>query len=934
MRFKNRFIRKKNRRLNNHSLKITLCLFFTLIIVLNFLFVNLKIYNGNNYDINLSKDEINDLSGTFNKLQTTSTTSVLQDPFTKNLTLLRNFFEKNYKSNLGFNIPTYYRYGDSNGDITDGTIFSRDNLLYYSSLMKTEIDEMDTFNIYLDLRETSLWYGGNINEYKYGFVKSIDNVTGNSVDDNRYLIDNLLPIFLLFENIGSDINSFTINGKTPKYYINEMFYLINSSEFWDYDPTYNGFFNSNSTNFKFAESNFYAILANVLIHRYYRNLGVDTSIRDRAYELANLAIVDMVDNEYMWDEVDDAFYYYADNNWDTSGSGQKYYYLRTNTIGIISLLEFWIESGMKNDSLYFQNAIKVYKSLDNNLWNSTHKFYMNLAQPGWSNIDKSLILEDNALMMSACLKLFELTGNVTYYNRALNIFNSIESNLSDNVGGDIAYNFSFTNSTKSFYSNLMVSDAYLNAFEIYNSVVLNAEYNVSGEIPDFIFNQEILNLTSIYSFKRVGQFYNPLNESYGTFTTRYDITNATFNYIFKYPNQSFFYQYEETIFEPTNSHSIKYDIDESLPISKGYSINLWANTTYFKLTNTLKRFNVASGLINESITGLPGILYQGPIVNVSLTVNYTRTENLTLTASLEGQDIVRFPSQDINFTPSEILQISFNLTAKFGAIPGSSEIYFRIKKDAILYLEIKRVIEIGYSFDYSNFIYQNEVVKGENIDVSMNLKNFLPNATQALNVSFTGIIKNTIEDFVSEETLSENEIKMVRYSLKTSNSITNETIRIKLRILINTTEYYSSIFSVNILQKFEIISASFPSNVPQGEEAYLIIIIRNNQEIPEPFSLYINGLKFKSNLDVLNTGENTIATQIIPTINPYEFGVKTYKVELKDSEDIEIASFYFEVNLELSTLNLILFYVLPIIIPIGIVLFYKNKYIKHKKLRR
>ena len=84
----------------------------------------------------------------------------------------------------------------------------------------------------------------------------------------------------------------------------------------------------------------------------------------------------------------------------------------------------------------------------------------------------------------------------------------------------------------------------------------------------------------------------------------------------------------------------------------------------------------------------------------------------------------------------------------------------------------------------------------------------------------------------------------------------------------------------------------------------------------------------------MNTGENIIIAVFTPTINPYEFGIKKYRVELKDSANEDIALFYFEVSLELSSLNLVLFYILPIIIPIGIILYFKNKEIKHKKLRR
>jgi hypothetical protein len=90
----------------------------------------------------------------------------------------------------------------------------------------------------------------------------------------------------------------------------------------------------------------------------------------------------------------------------------------------------------------------------------------------------------------------------------------------------------------------------------------------------------------------------------------------------------------------------------------------------------------------------------------------------------------------------------------------------------------------------------------------------------------------------------------------------------------------------------------------------------------------------QSNIDELIPGENRIEKKIIPTTNPYEFGTKTYRVILKDSEDNEIARFFFEITLELSTFNLIIFYVVPVIIPIGIILYFLHKQLKYKKLRR
>jgi hypothetical protein len=165
-------------------------------------------------------------------------------------------------------------------------------------------------------------------------------------------------------------------------------------------------------------------------------------------------------------------------------------------------------------------------------------------------------------------------------------------------------------------------------------------------------------------------------------------------------------------------------------------------------------------------------------------------------------------------------------------------------------------------------------------------------------------------------------------------SIILDEISIEMSILINTTEYYSETFTIEVIPKFELISVSFPNKVPQGSIAYLIIIIQNNQENPEDFSLYINGKNSPTNLPELSSGENRIVVKITPTINPYEFGIKKYKILLKDSQEDEIGRFYFEVRIALSTLNFIIFYLAPIIVPIGIILFFKNKDIKHKKLRR
>ena len=530
----------------------------------------------------------------------------------------------------------------------------------------------------------------------------------------------------------------------------------------------------------------------------------------------------------------------------------------------------------------------------------------------------------------------QLTGNITYYDRAIELFNSFENFLYDSINN--AYDFSVADSSKNFNSNLKLYDAYLKASETYSSTILDANYNLTASVPDLVFNQDIMNLTSFYAFENTEYYYNLSIDSYVPFTTRHNITDVDINYIFKYPNGTFLSQFEHQIINPAESHTLLYTIEETLPIGEGYYIYIWANKTYFNIANTLKHFNVNSGLINETIEGLISFLYQGPLLNITLPINYTRRDNLILTASLEGKDIINFTAQEVNFTATteleEFTYIDFNLTARPGAIPGPSEIIFKITKGNILYLEIKKIIEIGYSFDFEHLLYQSKVVSGENIDVFLDLINYLPNATQSLNVSFTGITENSIESYIQEETLDEKESRLVSYNLKTLENIENNIIRIEMNIIQNTTIYYTEELTIEIIPKFEIISVSFPNKISQGAPAYFIAIIKNNLENSEVFSLHINGKLVQSNINELIPGENRIEKKIIPTNNPYDFGTKIYRVILEDSENEEIARFYFEVALELSTFNLLIFYLVPVIIPIGIMLYFLHKQIKHKKLRR
>ena len=917
MKFINIFASRLKGKRKNKNTKYVICLFFLFLFVFNVFYFNDNIIQDFNNQ--------NEIFSPDNDFNLAAGPEIFVDPFKVNFTNIWNFFRSNYESDLDMDIETYYRIGNNLGVVTYDKVYSVDNLLLYKTLLKDETDAFETFDSYLKLRTSPLWYQNSIDQNEYGFVRAVDNTTGQIYDDTRHLIDNLLPIFLLIDNIGTEINSFSINSIYPKDSIEEVFYLINSSQFWD--DTYEGFFDHNSTTNKYAESNMYATLAALEIRRIYDELNLDITIKNRAYELANITI-DKLLNE-LWDNTDGGFEYYGLNDW-SSEPGSTYKYLQTNALGIITLLEYWIDSGMQNDSTYVKNATLLFNKMEA-LWDSGFNAYEQFRDSSWIGIPiinaTYINLEANSMMMSACLKLFEYTGNLTYYDRAWQLYNTFESSFYDSSVNSYKKSIDPVDNDKDFHANLKLCEAYLEAYNIYNDTRLNSFYNVTNEIPDFIFNQDTLNITSVYSYIKTDNFYNTTTKNYEPFTVEYKIDDASISYIFKNPEQEIM----NTITQPITdtSTTLLYNITDALEIGSGYYLQIFANSTNFGSSHILKQFNVISGLINSSIQGLPQILYQGPVVNVTIPINNTRSKDVNLTVSIEGAEIVS-EIQNITFITNVLTNVSFNLTTTLGAAIGPHTISFKFKEGNITYLEINRVIDIGHSFDYSSFIYENSVVNGESASVSMILTNFLPNSTQTFNISY---YQDDTVIHKEEIFLLENEIKTAYFILNYSETETHD-INVTMKISKNETIFYTRQFNVEILPKYEILSASFPETVEQGTTAQFTLTIQNNQDISESFSLYVNGEEVETNLNGLGSGINIIVFEVIPSINPYDFGKKSYIFELRDNSDNPIARYYYEVQLELSSFNLIVFYILPVLIPICIVLIYKNKEIKHKLLRR
>ena len=848
---------------------------------------------------------------------------IFQDPFTVHFEDMLQFFNAKYKTDLNLDINTYFREGDSSGIISDDSVYPVDTMLLYNTLLKNDLTSEQVFSNYLTLKDSLFWYdkGG----FNYGFITSVDNSTKQINDDRRSLVDNLMVISLLIENIGDEINTINQDGIYPEDSIEEIFNLINSSQFWD--STNKGFTQYNTTDFsenKDIKSNFHAILANLKIRNIYEKLGLNSDIKDKAYLMANETMDSILLN--MWDDTNKGFYPEGGNDWDPE-DGNKYKYLDVNALGIITLIEYWLETGLK-DATLLDKAITVFEKIETNLLVNDSYYYFNKGIE-WdvSGQDLTIDLEANSLMMLACLKLFEVTGNFTYYERAYKIHSAFESKFYDINAYYKTLNP--VDDNKNLNSNLKLVKSYSKALEIFTNTVLQATYNVTEEIPNYIFKQEILNIKSRYFVNNSIEYFNYSSQSYQIIRPIYNITSADITYLFKYSNGTLFDTKLQAI--TGNLVTLEYEINETLSIGNGYSLYIYSNSSYFGTAQILKRFNVISGLVSSPILGLPATLYQGPIYNITLPVNNTRNQDINLTVKMEGENI-NGESKLVEFPTSILTNISFNLEAKLGASIGLQNITFTFKSGNIVYLKLIKTINLGYSIDYKDFLYQNRVVSGDSFQVFFNLVNFLPNNTQSCNISFSG---EFIQNLRQEITLEENELRSLYYDLTTHENIVQTSIAVRFEISKGKTTLYSRTIEITIIPVLEIISVSFPEIVSQGDKATFIMIIQNNREISIPYSLTVisvNGEQIKTG--GLAPGENRIQIEVLPTLFPYDFFEKTYIFQLKDDSESLIAQYYYTVSIIISPANIILFYVLPIGVAVGIILFYKNKELKHKQLRR
>ena len=912
---------KKLSRCNKCQHKVLIILFISFFVFNLFYYNNFSFNQKDNSSSNFqNKDNLNNIFDPYfneNSLNPKlSTIPLLENPFLNHLDNTTQFFLKYLYQNESVSSimnGTYFRSSNKTGDIlVDNRIYSIDNILYNWGF-GYENDSSDNIDKIKELKEKPLWYSENESTYQYGFIQST-NSTGGAINTTRYLIDNVAVLLPLIENYYQE--SPGEKRDDAKEVLETQFELLNTSQFWDEDN--GGFVHYNYSDIKYAHENFLAVLANILWHRY---ADANLTYKDESLDFASNTISNLSSSE-MWDNVFKGFYYEADRNWNRIGDNQKY--LKTNALGIIALTEYYIETGSTNTTP-IEMAETIYQNIKANLYNETYGGYEKSGQNTWFTSNYSLMLEDNAWFLMALTRLFKATSKEEYYDDAIDLFQFFETHMYDDENGGYIYSIGPPNNItdKHIFANNLLIRAYHEMSEIFHNTELKGNLNDTLLIK----GEETLNLTCNYRFYKEYVFEN----SQSSFTLINNTENANITFIIRYPDDTILEIIKPNNTDSSGSQSIIFKVNDDL--SDGtYSISVYANKSFRATAFNTFYFNVISGLSfkSDEIEGLDHGIYRGDTLEINLTVSSTRNNNDLLNLYSDS-DSFSVDDKNIIINGQTDTKFPINITANSNANLGNKTINLYIKNGTKTYLTFSFTIFINQSIEVLLISHKYEVFENDTLPISMSFINYLSDIEQSVKVELFGLYIENIDENVD---IAANTISSKTFYVQVNNTIHTNSIIININVSRAGESIYFSEKEISVIQPIEIKSISFPSSVYQGQRAFLIIKIINNREVPLNFTLYINNIPFPTNLDQIGYGENEIIVDFTPSINPFDFETKEYVISIKDDSGKVLIIETFQTEIRLSVLNFMLFYLIPILLPVLIIIYYKNKEIKSRELEK
>lgn len=156
-------------------------------------------------------------------------------------------------------------------------------------------------------------------------------------------------------------------------------------------------------------------------------------------------------------------------------------------------------------------------------------------------------------------------------------------------------------------------------------------------------------------------------------------------------------------------------------------------------------------------------------------------------------------------------------------------------------------------------------------------------------------------------------------------------LEFQITIWRNSTLIFTQNFTIQGVPEIDILSIN-PSNtqVIQGQAPKASIRVYNYNNSVKQLLANSNGIQVMDT--IIASGETTVMIDLgRPIRSPYNIGEERYELVITDEEGTILASKVIMVDVKPSTLNIFLFYVVPILIPIGAIIYFKYKQLEQEK---
>ncbi|OLS13638.1 MAG: hypothetical protein RBG13Loki_2740 [Promethearchaeota archaeon CR_4] len=793
--------------------------------------------------------------------------------------------------------------------------YSFDNILTYFGLWSTYyayLGEQELIETFKDAIVGSPLYTnfGSVNGSAFRWKMGQN---GTNPVDTYHLVDNALSLFSLLRYC--DTNSVAPANTTA---LNLYKYL--SNVLWHPDDYFLG---SNGTDPGEAMS-YNNLLGALVLSMLARNKATifSGSIKSQAENLAQRAFA-AVNISGIFEQFGAS--QGVENNFRESRTiGDRS--LKTNALGVAAFADFYLRSGRAAAN---KSALTLAENLCQVIWDhfyepdmGTSGGFVDVLNGGDGSIKiNQTSLEGNAYWLLALGRLFEASGNITYYEKAIEVYQQVVANLWDetNLGfirstGDLG-----TDSNKSVGENALF---YLFLKEI-DEAYWKTKLTFTTPMTELVVHAgSMVNFTWQYNMTFTSENNVDINQGIGkanvTMNLRYDSNGSFINAISNYTNVN-------------GTCTFLYPLPEELPLGL-YSIYAFANRTGFGTAYQVTYFSIVSNISVPSEIDPAIKIVQGESIPFNLTFTNERNNATYVICNGTGPEL---SMNAATFFLANNTETNANLTIAAGidAPLGDQKFNLTLVNDSRVIFETQLDVEVlpAVSFEYLEF--SRSIVAGVNGEMFIVLENARPTTQESVNITLRGADLQDVTQLIS---LQPKERVKVYVPLNYTGTHLTGTVTFDVNVSRYTQTIQSSTYTSNLARAIEIQGVSTSTGVVQGRSFYVNIRALNNVNITRQIdvSFKVNGqlVKLEANI-TLTPGENDLIVEVNPlTSNPWD--VTTYELDVNITVGSEtVFQDRLLVQSILSIESIIFAYVLPIVFPIAIILILLQRKKKRDMLR-